>query len=96
VGLEQQEVSEVLGGLTENEQVITTGSAALRDGDRIVLSGQGGSETPQGEAGRGTPPDGSGRATASDESGGDTPPGRAGRGGGRRGGSDPGQAPDRQ
>jgi RND family efflux transporter MFP subunit len=37
VGLEQQNVAEVLGGLNENDQVITTGSAALRDGDRIVL-----------------------------------------------------------
>jgi RND family efflux transporter MFP subunit len=40
VGLEQQTLVEVLGGLTENEQVITTGAAALRDGDRIVLQGQ--------------------------------------------------------
>jgi RND family efflux transporter MFP subunit len=40
VGLEQPDIVEVLGGLTENETVITTGSAALRDGDRIQLSGQ--------------------------------------------------------
>jgi RND family efflux transporter MFP subunit len=39
VGLEQPKVTEVLGGLEENETVITTGSAALRDGDRIVLPG---------------------------------------------------------
>ena len=40
LGLEQTAVAEVLGGLQENEQVITTGSAALRDGDRIVLPQQ--------------------------------------------------------
>jgi HlyD family secretion protein len=39
IGLERQDVVEVLGGLAEHEQVITTGSAALRDGDRIVLAG---------------------------------------------------------
>jgi RND family efflux transporter MFP subunit len=38
VGLEQPTMAEVLGGLAENETVITTGSAALRDGDRILLS----------------------------------------------------------
>jgi RND family efflux transporter MFP subunit len=42
VGLEQPAISEVLGGLVENEQVITTGSAALRDGDRIVLPDENG------------------------------------------------------
>ena len=57
VGLEQPKVVEILGGLTENEQVITTGSAALRDGDRIVLPGQ----TTEGE--------GRGGAAASAESG---------------------------
>jgi len=40
LGLEQPAIVEVLGGLTENEQVITTGASALRDGDRIVLPGQ--------------------------------------------------------
>ena len=30
---------EVLAGLTEGDTVITTGAAALRDGDRIVLPG---------------------------------------------------------
>ena len=40
VGLEQPDVVEVLGGLDENETVITTGASALRDGDRIILPGQ--------------------------------------------------------
>jgi RND family efflux transporter MFP subunit len=44
VGIEQPKIVEVLGGLNENEQVITTGSAALRDGDRIVMPGRGGGE----------------------------------------------------
>ena len=49
VGLEQPDVVEVVGGLAENEPVVTTGASALRDGDRIVLPGQGD------EAGRGGP-----------------------------------------
>ena len=40
LGLEQPTLVEVLGGLNENEQVITTGASALRDGDRIVIPGQ--------------------------------------------------------
>jgi multidrug efflux pump subunit AcrA (membrane-fusion protein) len=48
VGLEQPDVVEVLGGLTENETVITTGASALRDGDRVVLPGA--------SEGRGGPP----------------------------------------
>ena len=50
VGLEQQNIAEILGGLKEQEVVITTGSAALRDGDRIILPGQ------EGNAGAGGAP----------------------------------------
>jgi len=39
VGLEQPDMIEVLGGLAENESVITTGASALRDGDRILVPG---------------------------------------------------------
>src|SRR5688572_5698665 len=39
VGTEQEDIVEVLGGLAEGDIVITTGSSALRDGDRIVLPG---------------------------------------------------------
>lgn len=39
VGAEQGDLVEVLGGLTDQETVITTGASALRDGDRIVLPG---------------------------------------------------------
>jgi HlyD family secretion protein len=38
-GLTDHENVEVVEGLTDGEQVITTGAAALRDGDRIVLAG---------------------------------------------------------
>src|SRR4029450_13594394 len=48
VGTEQREYVEILGGLTEGDTVITTGAGALRDGDRITLSGGGG----RGERGR--------------------------------------------
>ncbi|HTM04826.1 MAG TPA: efflux RND transporter periplasmic adaptor subunit [Vicinamibacterales bacterium] len=39
VGLENGDVTEVLGGLQEGDRVITTGAASLRDGDRIQLAG---------------------------------------------------------
>lgn len=39
VGTEGEEVIEVLGGLAEGDQVITTGARALRDGDRVQLAG---------------------------------------------------------
>jgi|SoiMethySBSTD1v2_1073268.scaffolds.fasta_scaffold00446_20 RND family efflux transporter MFP subunit len=39
LGTEGEEVVEVLGGLAEGDQVITTGARALRDGDRIQLAG---------------------------------------------------------
>ena len=42
VGVETGEAAEVLAGLQEGDRVITTGAAALRDGDRIILPGGGG------------------------------------------------------
>ena len=91
VGLEQQEFVEVLGGLNENEQVITTGSAALRDGDRIVLPGQSGDGASRGPTASG---DRGGRAPVSGERGGRAPSSsgeRGERGLARRGG---GASPD--
>ena len=64
VGLEQQNLVEILGGLTENEQVITTGSAALRDGDRILLPGQSDGATASGPGARGMARRGGGPADA--------------------------------
>jgi multidrug efflux pump subunit AcrA (membrane-fusion protein) len=40
VGIEQQDFTELTAGVTEGQKIITTGAAALRVGDRIVLSGQ--------------------------------------------------------
>jgi hypothetical protein len=45
VGVETGDAAEIISGLQEGDQVITTGAAALRDGDRIVL--------PEGGSGRG-------------------------------------------
>ncbi len=42
VGIEADEVIEIRGGLSEGDRVVTTGAAALRDGDRFVLEGEGG------------------------------------------------------
>jgi RND family efflux transporter MFP subunit len=42
VGLQDDRRAEVLAGLTEAEKVITTGAAAVREGDPVVLAGQGG------------------------------------------------------
>ncbi len=40
IGIEQQEFTEITNGVTEGQKVISTGAAALRAGDRIVLPGQ--------------------------------------------------------
>ena len=79
VGIVGNELVEVMNGLSEGERIVTTGAAALREGDRILLAGQPGQNTGSGAggaAGRG----GRGQGGA----------GRGQGGGGRRGG---GQAP---
>ena len=40
IGIEQQEFTELTSGVKEGQRIITTGAAALRPGDRIVLAGQ--------------------------------------------------------
>jgi RND family efflux transporter MFP subunit len=40
VGIMDQERVEVTSGLSEQDRVVTTGAAALREGDRIILPGQ--------------------------------------------------------
>ena len=39
VGTEQGQIVEILGGLSEGDEVITTGAGQLRDGDRIQIAG---------------------------------------------------------
>jgi RND family efflux transporter MFP subunit len=53
IGIEQQDFTELLTGVTEGQQIISTGAAALRPGDRIVLAGQrgGGNRAGGGRAG---------------------------------------------
>jgi RND family efflux transporter MFP subunit len=60
VGTEQGDIVEILGGLTEGNEVITTGAGQLRDGDRIVIAGGRG-----GRGGRGRGGNGSGQGTDS-------------------------------
>ena len=47
-GLQDNERVEILEGLTEGQRVVTVGTLALRDGDRITVVGE-----PNGEGGRG-------------------------------------------
>jgi membrane fusion protein, multidrug efflux system len=74
-GMSDQNLVEVSSGLTEGERVVTTGAAALRDGDRILLAGGrgGGTGRQGGGPGRGRQgsgaPGGEGRSPA----GGDAP-----------------------
>ena len=53
VGTEQGDIVEILGGLAEGDEVITTGAGALRDGDRIVLAGGRGGRGGRGRRRRG-------------------------------------------
>lgn len=86
VGTEQREIVEILGGLTEGAEVITTGSGQLRDGDRITIAGRGSG----GRRGSGTGR-GSGDSTSAAPRGA-TPPATAG--GGRRSGGEAGRRGD--
>ena len=57
IGMSQPDIVEIVDGLQDGTRVVTTGAAALREGDRIVLLGRGGRGG--GRGGRGG--DGSGR-----------------------------------
>jgi RND family efflux transporter MFP subunit len=53
VGILEQDVAEVLSGVAEGDRVVTIGSAALKDGDPIVVAGAGGGPGgPRGSGGR--------------------------------------------
>lgn len=101
-GIENNERTEILDGVSEGEVVVTTGASALRNGDPVVLAGRGGRNggrggrgagNGQGQAGtRGPGPD---PAAASDTPGANVGRRRGGAGapdGGRRGGGDAGRA----
>jgi hypothetical protein len=53
VGLMDQNLAEVTSGLSEGQTVVTTGAAALREGDRVLLPGQTDQGGQGGGAGRG-------------------------------------------
>jgi len=62
VGLSNDKLVEVSEGLSEGERIVTTGAAALREGDKIVLPGQRqGGERAGGGTGRGGRQGGGGR-----------------------------------
>jgi RND family efflux transporter MFP subunit len=63
VGTEQGAIVEVLGGLTEGADVITTGAGQLRDGDRIVVAGARGGRGAGGQGGRGRGGEGAGQGS---------------------------------
>ena len=42
IGIEQQDFTELINGVKEGQRIITTGAAALRPGDRIVMAGPAG------------------------------------------------------
>ena len=67
VGNEQGKLVEILGGLTEGQEVITTGAGQLRDGDRITVAGG------RGGRGRGRTGGGTGQDSASAPAGGAAP-----------------------
>lgn len=70
VGNEQGQLVEILGGLTEGQEVITTGAGQLRDGDRISVAG--------GRGGRGRTGGGTGQDSASARPAGAAAPTRGG------------------
>jgi hypothetical protein len=69
-GLMDQNLVEVSSGLSEGDKIVTTGAAALREGDRILLPGQpqpgntGGGRSGRGQGGgrRGGGPNTGGRS----------------------------------
>ena len=97
VGTEQQDSVEILGGLQEGDQVITTGARALRDGDPVIVAGARGGG---GDGASGAPaggPAASANPGARPGGGREGAAGREGFGGqgrrGRPGGASPGTTP---
>jgi HlyD family secretion protein len=61
IGIQEGERIEVLSGVTERDRIVTTGAAALREGDRILLAG----DQESGSRGQGTGAGGQGRGQGS-------------------------------
>lgn len=80
VGLQDEQKAEITAGLSEADRVITTGAAALRDGDPIVLAGQG-PGGPGGPGRPGGPGGGGGGSRAGGRPGSQSQQGPAGNGG---------------
>src|SRR5688572_19370595 len=96
IGTEGEQFVEVLGGLSEGDQVITTGARALRDGDRIQLAGEEGRGGSNRGRGDGTTPaarDGgrAGQGSASPSTDGARQNAAPGTQGGRQGSEAPGR-----
>ncbi len=79
VGIETDERTEILSGVSEGDRVVTTGAAGLSHGDRFLLEGEGEGEGARGSALSGGAPGGRNANGGREGSGGR-------QGGGRRGG----------
>ena len=79
LGIEGTDQIEILGGLSEGDKFVTTGAAAVRNNDQLIIAGQGGAGGPGG-AGRGQGRGGQGRGGdgASKFQGGQRPGGMTG------------------
>jgi HlyD family secretion protein len=86
VGSEQGLIVEILAGLKEGDEVISTGAGALRDGDRVVLAGRGGRGAQETQTGRGETPAAGGESGSAHGQGAAGPEGGT-RPGGRAAGS---------
>ncbi|MEQ1912265.1 MAG: efflux RND transporter periplasmic adaptor subunit, partial [Vicinamibacterales bacterium] len=65
LGMSHPDYVEIVEGLNEGMRVVSTGAAALREGDRIVLLGQGGGRSGRGgRGGNAAAGDGAGRGPA--------------------------------
>jgi HlyD family secretion protein len=98
-GLVDQNLIEVLDGLKEGDRIISTGAAALREGDPIVLPGADGRRGGGGGGGRGGRQgsgEARGQAPAGDRAQGSAPPAGASEGADGRGGAARESAPTLQ
>jgi hypothetical protein len=78
IGIEGNERTEILDGVSEGDRVVTTGAAGLRNGDPIILAG--GGEGGRGRGGRGRASQGAEGARGSVGSGGSAGSGGSGSG----------------